>query len=105
MFKCEGERSSQTSRTGSENHKVKKNGGFRKVLALAKLRNDSQTFTYRRGSQEFPDGPAVMNSPANAGDTGWISRKIPYAAEQVSLCATTTEPSLLKPVLQQKSLQ
>ena len=29
MFKCEGERSSQTSRTGSENHKGKKNGGFR----------------------------------------------------------------------------
>ena len=28
MFKCEGERSSQTRRTGSESHKGKKNGGF-----------------------------------------------------------------------------
>ena len=72
MFKCEGERSSQTSRTGSENHEVKKNGGFRKVLALAKLRNHSQIFSYRRGSQDFPGGPVVKNVPANAAFTGWI---------------------------------
>ena len=38
----------------------------------------------------------VKNPPANAGDTGssnW-SGKIPHAAEQLSPCATTTEPVL-----------
>ena len=37
----------------------------------------------------FPGGLVVKNLPANAGDT-W-SRKIPHAAEQLSLCVTTTE--------------
>ena len=32
----------------------------------------------------------VKNLPANAGDTG----SIPYAAEQLSLCATAIEPVL-----------
>ena len=50
----------------------KKNGGFRQVLALAKLRNHSQIFTYRRGSQEFLGGPVVKNPPANAGNVGLI---------------------------------
>ena len=39
----------------------------------------------------------VENPPANAGDMGsfdpW-SGKIPHAAEQLSLCATTAEPVL-----------
>ena len=44
----------------------------------------------------FPGGIVDENLPANAGDTGLIpgSGKIPYAMEQLSLCATTTEPVL-----------
>ena len=45
----------------------------------------------------FPRGAVVENPPVNAGDTGsfepW-SGKIPHAAEQLSPCATTTEPAL-----------
>ena len=38
----------------------------------------------------------VKNLPANAGDTGFNpwSGKIPHATEQLSPCATTTEPAL-----------
>ena len=37
----------------------------------------------------------VKNLPANAGDTGLSpSRKITHATEQLSPCATTTEPAL-----------
>ena len=45
--------------------------------------------------RDFPRGTVVKNLPANAGDTGssW-SGKIPHAAEQLSPCATTTEPVL-----------
>ena len=43
-------------------------------------------------SQGFPSGAAVKNPPANAGEP-WY-RKIPHAAEQLSPCATTTEPAL-----------
>ena len=42
----------------------------------------------------------VKNPPANAGDKGLIpawSGKIPHAAEQLSPCATTTEPVLYNP--------
>ena len=44
----------------------------------------------------FPGGAVVKNPPANAGGHGFDpwSRKIPHAAEQLSLCATTTEPVL-----------
>ena len=43
----------------------------------------------------FPGGAMVNNPPANAGDRfePW-SRKIPHAAEQLSPCTTTTEPTL-----------
>ena len=40
----------------------------------------------------FPAGSEVKNPPAKAGDMGSISvrlRKIPHAAEQLSLCTTT----------------
>ena len=40
------------------------------------------------GRQGFPGGAVVKNLPANAGDTG--SRP----GQQLSLCATTTEPAL-----------
>ena len=45
--------------------------------------------------QDFPGGAVVKNTPANAGDRfePWSS-KIPHAAEQLSPCATTTEPAL-----------
>ena len=43
----------------------------------------------------MPGGPAVKEPPSNAGDMGLTpgrGTKIPYAAGQPNLCATTTEP-------------
>ena len=43
---------------------------------------------------DFPGGPVVKNLLSNAGDAGLIpggGTKIPHAAGQLSLCATTTE--------------
>ena len=43
---------------------------------------------------DFPGGPAVKNSPCNAGDAGSIPGwrvKIPHASEQPSPCAAATE--------------
>ena len=42
----------------------------------------------------FPGGAVVKNLPAKAGDMGLSPGKIPHAAEQLSPCATTTEPAL-----------
>ena len=44
----------------------------------------------------LPGGSVVKNLPANAGDTGSSPGpgKIPHATEQLSPCATTTEPAL-----------
>ena len=52
--------------------------------------------TFKIHSWDFPGGAVVGNPPANAGDTRFKpwSGKIPHAAEQLSLCATTTEPVL-----------
>ena len=52
---------------------------------------------------DFPESSEVKNLPANAGDKfdPW-SRKIPHASGQLSLCATTTEPPHLEPVLRNK---
>ena len=45
--------------------------------------------------RDFPGGSVVKNPPANAGDTGSSpGQKIPHAVEQLSPCATTTEPAL-----------
>ena len=41
-----------------------------------------------RQDRDFPSGAVVKNPPANAGNAGL------HAAEQVSPCATTTEPTL-----------
>ena len=44
--------------------------------------------------RDFPGGPGVKNPPSNAEDVGLIpgqGTKIPHAAEQLSLSATTTE--------------
>ena len=47
-------------------------------------------------SMGFPGGSVVKNLPANAGDMDLIPvlGRFPQALEQLSLCATTTEPVL-----------
>ena len=47
-------------------------------------------------SRDFPGGIVVKNPPASAGGYEFDPwpRKIPRAAEQLSPCATTTEPTL-----------
>ena len=45
---------------------------------------------------DFPGSTEVKNPPASAGFEPW-SGKIPHAAEQLSPCATTTEPGLQSP--------
>ena len=47
-------------------------------------------------SMGFPGGSEVKNLPANAGDSGSnpVLGRFPQALEQLSLCATTTEPML-----------
>ena len=57
-----------------------------------------KTFNYcilKTNFPGFPGGAVVKNPPANAGGTlePW-SGKIPHAVEQLSPCATTTEPAL-----------
>ena len=49
----------------------------------------------RRDILDFPGGALVKNPPTNAGGQGFEpwSGKIPHAAEQLSPCATTTEPA------------
>ena len=45
---------------------------------------------------DFPGGPMVENLPSNAGDAGSIpgrGTKVPHAAGQISLCATTKDPA------------
>ena len=49
---------------------------------------------YTKNFRDFPGGPLVKNPPSNAGHTGLISgwgTKIPRAAGQLSLRATTIE--------------
>ena len=47
-------------------------------------------------TRDFPRGSVVKHLPANAGDTGSSPGpgRIPHAVEQLSPCATTTEPVL-----------
>ena len=45
---------------------------------------------------DFPGGPVEKNPPANAGDMegfDLLSKKIPHAAGNQSLCATATDPA------------
>ena len=44
----------------------------------------------------------VKNLPVNARDMGSILGKISYTMEQLSPCATTTEPPGLEPVLRKR---
>ena len=52
-----------------------------------------KVFLLKIEMRDFSGGAVVKNPPANAGDgfNPW-SGKIPHAAEQLSPCATTTEP-------------
>ena len=46
--------------------------------------------------RDCPGGPVVGSRPSNAGDMGSIpgqGTRIPHASEQLSPCATTTEPA------------
>ena len=50
----------------------------------------------KMGNLGFPGGAVVKNPPANAGDMGsspGLGRFL-HAVEQLSPCATTTEPAL-----------
>ena len=63
-----------------------------------KWRLPSLPFTKRKKENKttlrgLRGGSLVKNLPASAGDISW-SGKVPLAAEQQSLCATTTEPAL-----------
>ena len=62
------------------------------VYWFLKIKNSS----YKNNAWDFPGGSVVKNPPANAGDTGSSPGpgRFPHAAEQLSLCATTTEPVL-----------
>ena len=51
----------------------------------------------------FPSGPVVKNPSANADGLSPWSGKIPHAAEQLSLCVTTTKAFALEPVLYKRS--
>ena len=43
--------------------------------------------------QGFPGSPLVKNPPANTGDMGSIPGPGRLGPEQLSLCATATEPA------------
>ena len=50
--------------------------------------------TTKKSTWDFPGGPLLKNLPYDAGDVGSIpgqGTKIPHAAGQLSLHATTTE--------------
>ena len=53
-------------------------------------------WSFKSVVSDFLGGAVVKNPPANAGGHGFEpwSGKIPHAAEQLSACATTTEPAL-----------
>ena len=48
-----------------------------------------------KSGRDFPGGAVVKNPPANAGDTGSIPGpgRSHMPVEQLSPCATTTEPA------------
>ena len=55
-----------------------------------------QTYVKIYQIRDFPGGTVVKNPPTNAGGhrfDPWAG-KIPHAEEQLSPCATTTEPAL-----------
>ena len=66
-------------------------------VATGLLRGQVKETQHKAGLGGFPGGPVVKNPPCNAGDSHSIpggGTKIPHAAEQLSPCATATEPVL-----------
>ena len=63
-------------------------------LQLTNKIGNSHTLQMRKGV--FTGGSVAKNLPANAGGHWFnsLSRKIPHAMEQISLCTTTFEPEL-----------
>ena len=59
------------------------------LVSLSHLKTDNNSLMW-----SFPGGAVVENLPTNSGDTGPWSGKIPHAVEQLSTCATATEPVL-----------
>ena len=71
---------------------LKKTPTIPKHNKIKLLKNSDEGNILKAPRRDFPGGAVVKNPPANAGDTGSRSGKIPHAVEQLSLCATTTEP-------------
>ena len=69
-----------------------------RTLLLDKRLIGSQTLRQlplNYADRDFPGGPVVKNLTSNVGDMDLIlgqGTKISYAAGQLSLCTTTTEP-------------
>ena len=54
--------------------------------------------SFKKKNMGFLGGSVVKNPPANVRDAGWIRLgKIPHAADQLSPCATISEPGLQSP--------
>ena len=65
------------------------------IKTLTKMGTEGTHLNNKSHLWDFSGGPVVKNLPSNAGDAGSIpgrGTKIPHAAGQLSLCATTTEP-------------
>ena len=61
-----------------------------KCIMLSKTKQNNNL------KKDLPSGPVVKNLPSNAGDMGLIpcqGNKIPRVPMQLSLSATTTEPT------------
>ena len=79
---------------------VRSHGGRQRPLQLVWVRGDAALLIayagtraghrFKRHLGDFPCVTVDKNPPANAGDTG----SIPYAVEQLSPCASPTEPAL-----------
>ena len=72
-------------------------GKFKKTEIISKHLFQLQHYEVRNQLHGgFPGGTVVKNLPAKTRDTGFEPGpgKIPHAAEQLSPCATTTEPEL-----------
>ena len=64
-------------------------------LRFFPLSLDGYLLIIQDSTQGFPGGSVVKNPPVDAGDEfdSWF-RKIPHAKEQLTPCATTTQPVL-----------
>ena len=69
----------------------------KKSLYCIRFRKKGKKAHYSESKgRDFLGGPVVKNLPSNAGDGGSIpggGTKNPYATGQLSLCASTREPT------------